>query len=111
MASTSVRIDPRALEARAGEVADLLRALANDRRLLILCRLVESGEATVGALAREVGLSQSALSQHLAKLRGMGLVETRRERQMIYYSSNSQPARTLLVALDGIFREEPPPAP
>jgi DNA-binding transcriptional ArsR family regulator len=41
----------------------------------------------------------------------MGLVETRRERQMIYYSSNSQPARTLLVALDGIFREEPPPAP
>ena len=74
MKNTSTRIDPRALEAKAGEVADLLRALANDRRLLILCKLVETGEATVGSLAEDVGLSQSALSQHLARMRDEGIV-------------------------------------
>ena len=58
MKKTATRIDARALEARAGEVAGVLAALANDRRLLILCRLVEDWEATVGALADEIGLSQ-----------------------------------------------------
>ena len=66
MATATGRIDAKALQRSAGEVADLLRALANDRRMLILCRLVEDGEATVGALAKDVGVSQSALSQHLA---------------------------------------------
>ena len=63
----------------------LLRALANERRLMILCKLVEGGEATVGALAETVGLSQSALSQHLAKMREEGLVAFRRESQTLWY--------------------------
>jgi len=67
-------LDTRKLERKAVAVADLLRALANERRLMILCRLVECGEANVSTLAEVVGLSQSALSQHLAKMRAEGLV-------------------------------------
>lgn len=103
MASTSVRIDPHALEARAGEVADLLSALANDRRLLILCRLVESGEATVGALARDVGLSQSALSQHLARMRDEGIVTFRRESQTLWYRIADARVGTLLSTLHQLY--------
>ena len=66
--------DREAMEARAAQVAGILRALANERRLMILCRLVECGEANVSTLAEAVGLSQSALSQHLAKMRAEGLV-------------------------------------
>ena len=73
------------LEAKASEVAGLLRAIANERRLVILCRLVEWGEASPGVLAPSVGLSQSALSQHLAKMREEGLVTYRRERQTLWY--------------------------
>ena len=65
--------------------ARFLKQLANASRLAILCELVE-GERSVGELAAVVGLSQSALSQHLARLRGAGLVATRREAQTIYYS-------------------------
>ena len=65
---STARLDLRAMQAKAGQVAGLLGALANDRRLLILCKLVEVGETTVGTLAEDVGLSQSALSQHLARL-------------------------------------------
>ena len=59
---------------------------------------------TVGTIADKVSLSQSALSQHLAKLRSLGLVETRRDRQMIYYSCNSHAVKQVLRTLDGIFR-------
>ena len=72
-------------EANAREVADVLRALANERRLMILCKLVEWGEANVNTLAEAVGLSQSALSQHLAKMRDEGIVAFRRESQTIWY--------------------------
>jgi DNA-binding transcriptional ArsR family regulator len=58
---------------------------------------------TVGAIAEKVDLSQSALSQHLAKLRSMNLVETRRDRQMIYYSCKSESVRRLLETLEDIF--------
>ena len=61
--------------------------------------------ARVGSIADRISLSQSALSQHLAKLRGLDLVETRRDRQMIYYSCNSEAVRKLLHTLDGIFGE------
>ena len=61
------RFDPEVMEENAGEVAGMLRALANERRLMILCKLVEWGEANVNTLADAVGLSQSALSQHLAR--------------------------------------------
>jgi DNA-binding transcriptional ArsR family regulator len=73
------------LRSRAGEAASFLKSIANDRRLIILCELVK-GERSVGELEAVADLSQSALSQHLAKLRQARLVKTRRESQSIYYS-------------------------
>jgi ArsR family transcriptional regulator len=93
----------RDLKARAGEVADLLRTLANDRRLLILCRLVECGEATVGQLADEVGLSQSALSQHLARMREEGLVLFRRDSQTLWYRIADPRVEDLLAMLHRLY--------
>ena len=75
-------LDLETFEQKATEVADILRALANERRLMILCKLVEWGEANVTTLTEAVGLSQSALSQHLAKMRDEGIVATRRESQV-----------------------------
>jgi ArsR family transcriptional regulator len=72
------------LEERADFVADQLALLSNARRLLILCKLAE-GECAVGEMQQDLELSQSALSQHLAKLRKGGVVATRREGQVIYY--------------------------
>ena len=86
----------------ADEIAALLTMLGNGKRLAIMSHLLD-GEMTVGTIAEKVSLSQSALSQHLAKLRSMELVETRRDRQMIYYSCKSERAASLLVALDGLF--------
>ena len=83
--------------------ADLLGALANPRRLHILCLLTE-GEHSVGALADKVDLSQSALSQHLAKLRAQQIVSTRRHGQTIYYSLTHDGARELIGRLDGLMR-------
>ena len=103
MKNTSTRIDPRALEAKAGQVADLLGALANDRRLLILCKLIETGEATVGALADDVGLSQSALSQHLARMREEGIVTFRRDAQTLWYRIADPRVETLLATLHRLY--------
>lgn len=72
------------LTSAATEASDFLRSLANEKRLLTLCQLMD-GERSVGSLTEAVGLSQSALSQHLTKLRQENLVTTRREGQMIYY--------------------------
>ena len=80
-----LELDLETFERKATEVADILRALANERRLMILCKLVEWGEANVTSLTEAVGLSQSALSQHLAKMRDEGIVATRRESQTIWY--------------------------
>lgn len=82
--------------------AAFLSAAANPKRLSIL-RHVTQREYSVGELALCVGLSQSALSQHLAKLRRGDLVATRRDAQTIYYSSASSAVEKLLTALDGIF--------
>lgn len=100
---TQARLDPRSLGARAAEVAALLRALGNDRRLLILCKLVESGEATVGSLADDVGLSQSALSQHLGRMRDEGIVAFRREAQTIWYRIADSRVETLLATLHRLY--------
>ena len=81
----SLKLDLETFEKQATEVADILRALANERRLMILCKLVEWGEANVTSLTEAVGLSQSALSQHLAKMRDEGIVASRRESQTIWY--------------------------
>lgn len=79
--------------------ADFLGALSNAKRLEILC-ILHSGEMNVGRLAERVNLSQSALSQHLSKLRARGIVTTRRDGQTIYYSLHSDLARELLALLD-----------
>jgi len=78
-------ISPERVQEYAGEAAQLLKALGNEQRLLILCNLLD-GPLSVGELNQRVELSQSALSQHLALLRELGLVETRREAQTIFYS-------------------------
>lgn len=87
------------LKANATEAAEFLQLLGNDKRLLILCELMIAGETPVSALAHAVGLSQSALSQHLAKLRAEELVQTRRESQTIYYSvsRDARVSRTLVL--------------
>jgi DNA-binding transcriptional ArsR family regulator len=87
----------------AGEAARLLRLLANEKRLLVLCHLVGAGEMRVGPLAETVGLSQSALSQHLAKLREDGLVATRRESQTIWYRLADPKAARVLEVLREIY--------
>ncbi|WP_394688201.1 ArsR/SmtB family transcription factor [Hoeflea sp.] len=95
-------IDAQDLERNSDEAATLLSAMANQKRLLILCNLAR-GEMQVGALAERVQLSQSALSQHLAKLRNQGLVSTRREAQTIFYSINSNPVLQMLRTLDTLY--------
>jgi ArsR family transcriptional regulator, virulence genes transcriptional regulator len=84
--------------------AALLSAMANPKRLMILCNLVK-GEVPVGVLASQVGLSQSALSQHLSKLRAQKLVKTRRDAQTIYYSSSCEPVMKVLSTLEDIYSE------
>ena len=81
---------------------NLLKALSNERRLMILCAIYK-GEKNVGELEQIVGLSQSALSQHLARLRRDKLVNTRREAQTIYYSMNDSATRTVLQCLYDIY--------
>lgn len=94
-----------ALQAKADHVAGRLALLANARRLLILCELVQ-GERPVGALQAAVGLGQSALSQHLAKLREAGMVDTRREGQTIHYRISDPDVQVLMAALYEAFCKE-----
>ena len=86
----------------AADAARLLRALANEKRLMLLCALVE-GEQSVGQLNARVDLSQSALSQHLAVLREEGLVHPRRDAQSIYYSLAEGPAQRVIDTLHSIY--------
>ena len=92
-----------AFEANATEVSQILRALANERRLMILCKLVEWGEVNVNSLADAVGLSQSALSQHLAKMREEGIVAFRREGQTLWYRVADPRIRLLLKHLQKLY--------
>lgn len=89
-------------QASAVEAAKLLRALANENRLMILCHLSD-GEMAVGDILAHVGLSQSALSQHLAVLRGEGIVATRRSGQTILYRIADPAALRIVAALAAIF--------
>lgn len=91
------------LAASAGEAARMLRLLANEKRLLILCTLLMSKEANVGALAEEVGIGMSALSQHLAKMREDGLVEARKEAQQVYYRIGDPSTARILKVLKDIY--------
>jgi len=91
------------LAKQAGEAAQLLKLLGNEKRLLILCFLAVRGEMTVGELVGVVKLSQSALSQHLARLREDGLVVFRRTSQTLHYSVADKRALRVLQVLKEIY--------
>ncbi len=109
----TIAFETDVLEEKAAEVAAILRAIANDRRLMILCRLVEAGEAQPNALADAVGLSQPALSQHLARMRSAGLLAYRRESQSLWYRIADPRVAELLATLHRLYcagprrRQEP----
>ena len=86
----------------AGEATRLLRALSNEHRLMILCQLGD-GELQVSQLQTLVGLSQSALSQHLARLREDGLVATRRDGTAVFYRIHDPAALKVIAALADIY--------
>jgi DNA-binding transcriptional ArsR family regulator len=90
------------MKAHAGEAAGLLKELANPARLLILCQLA-GGEKSVGELRQTAGLPQSAVSQHLARLREAGLVDADKRGQMVYYRLSNMPAHALLSTLYLIY--------
>ena len=82
-----------------------LSALSNPQRLHILCHLVQNGELSVGSLQEKMDLSQSALSQHLARLRLIGLVETRKEKQAVYYRVGREDVSRILQLLHDLYCE------
>lgn len=90
------------LAASATNAARLLKLLASEQRLLLLCRLMD-GECSVGELSSHVGLAQSATSQHLAKMRAEGLVATRREAQTIFYRLADPAAISVLNTLCEVY--------
>ncbi len=95
-------LDAARLRIHADEATRLLKALANEKRLMILCLLAE-GEHSVGQLNEQLDLSQSALSQHLAVLRQDALVVTRREAQTIHYALADGPARRVVELLHDLY--------
>lgn len=90
------------MEANAAQAVKLLKALANERRLFILCHLLDK-ELSVGEMNQFLGLSQSALSQHLAILRNDDLVSTRKEAQTVYYSLKSDEVREMIALLHRLY--------
>ncbi len=96
------RFDLRLFEESAGRAATLLRLLANEKRLMILCQLAD-GEMAVGEIQSHVDLSQSALSQHLALLRTEGIVATRREGQAVFYRLDDPAAMRVIETLAELF--------
>lgn len=99
----TAKSDLKALAAQAGAAARMLKLIANERRLLVLCFLAAHGEMRAGDLAGVTGLSQSALSQHLAKLRADGLVAFRRESQTLHYRISDPRAARILKLLKSIY--------
>ena len=90
------------MQENAGRASSLLKSMANESRLMILCQLSQ-GEMTVGDLAKKIPLSQSALSQHLGLLRRENLVKTRRESQFVWYSLDSEEAKAIIGVLYDMF--------
>jgi DNA-binding transcriptional ArsR family regulator len=97
-----MKINADIMQAAADQASELLKALSNRHRLLIICQLIDR-ERSVGELAALLGLRDSTVSQHLALLRNDGLVSPRREAQTIYYSIASEPAREVLTTLYRVF--------
>lgn len=98
----TIELELERLQTNARRASTLLKAMSNQHRLLILCQLVP-GEKCVGDLEKVVGLSQSALSQHLARLRRDNLVNTRREAQTIYYSLAGDEPSAVIETLYGLY--------
>lgn len=96
------RFDLAMFEESAARAAMLLRLLGNEKRLMLLCQLAD-GELSVSEIQSRVGLSQSALSQHLALLREEGIVATRRKSQTIYYSIVDHAAMRVIETLAELF--------
>lgn len=88
---------------KAEDVSRVLSALSNPRRLLVLCHLMQMGERSVSQLVETVGLSQSALSQHLALMRAEGLVRTRKEGLNVHYSIADPRIEELVRSLERIY--------
>ena len=88
---------------QAAEAVAVLKSIAHEGRLLVLCYLSEAGELSVGELVNRIGLSQSALSQHLAKLRAEGLVATRKSAQTVYYRIAEPRVLSLLATLHDLY--------
>jgi ArsR family transcriptional regulator, virulence genes transcriptional regulator len=98
-------MDVERIQAKAETVSDLMKVLSSKNRLMILCQLVD-GEAKVGELASRLGLRDQAMSQQLALLRKDGLVQTRREGQMIFYSLADENTKRLLGSIYEIFCDD-----
>ncbi|MCP9629363.1 metalloregulator ArsR/SmtB family transcription factor [Rhodopseudomonas palustris] len=98
------------MEAAADQASELLKALSNRHRLLLVCQLI-GGERSVGELAELLGLRDSTVSQHLALLRKDGVVSARRDGQTIHYSIASEPARELLTTLYRLYCPAPAAGP
>ena len=96
------RLDYEAMQRNASNAVSLLKGLANESRLMIMCVLSE-GEISVGDLNKRIKLSQSALSQHLAVLRDQDLVQTRRESQTIYYRLRDSAAMNIIEMLHDVY--------
>jgi DNA-binding transcriptional ArsR family regulator len=99
-------VEPNQLLEAAQRASRLLKSMSNAHRLAILCLIAER-ERTVGELGERIGLAQSALSQHLARLRQDGLVKTRRHRQSIYYSLDDDAAQQVMETLYKIYCSPP----
>jgi DNA-binding transcriptional ArsR family regulator len=99
-----IKMEIERLEDRADEASQLLAAMANPKRLLILCNLLYR-EMNVTDLSERVSLGQSPLSQHLSKLRAWGLVKARREGQQVHYSLASDEVRQVLQTLYRVYCE------
>lgn len=91
------------LQARAGEAATLLKAMSNPHRLLILCMLCDAPGTSAGELARVTGLSPSATSQHLARMREEGLIDSQRDAQRLHYSIKNDAVRQIVATLKTLF--------
>ena len=94
---------PEQLQSSAGEAAALLKAMSNPNRLMILCMLCETPRATAGELSQITGLSPSATSQHLARMRDEGLIGSEREAQRIHYFITHPAVQQIITTLKTIY--------
>ena len=103
MSKSSAKDSQKFLQEGASQAAAMLRAVGNEHRFIVLCLLIEHEEMSVGALLEQVPLSQSALSQHLARMRDEGLLTFRREAQTLYYRIGNPDVAKLIATLKTIF--------